>query len=223
MSKPRPTDQLIADAQDHLDAALGHRFFTEATDGTLAPEVFHRYLRIEYAFVDTAARALGRTVHVAPSFERRRDLATALSHLVFEQYDYFHGIAGGLGLRLPGPDDPVPPLARPLHDHVLGLAAGGEYLPLLAGSLGAEWLYATWCNAAVRRPTARDEVLQQWIELHAGSSFLAHVDWLRAQLDDGLAQAEEETAARCLAAYIGTVDAEIPFHEAAYVPEPASD
>ena len=53
------------------DAALDHRFFREVAADTLADEVFARYLRIEYGFVDTAARS-----RLAMRSQRRRRSAS---------------------------------------------------------------------------------------------------------------------------------------------------
>ena len=47
-------------------AVLRHRFFREVATDAIADRVFARYLRIEYGFVDTAARALGYAVAKAP-------------------------------------------------------------------------------------------------------------------------------------------------------------
>lgn len=44
------------------NAVLGHRFFREVAMDAIDDHVFARYLRIEYGFVDTAARALGYAV-----------------------------------------------------------------------------------------------------------------------------------------------------------------
>ena len=44
------------------NAILGHRFFREVATDAIDDRVFVRYLRIEYGFVDTAARVLGYAV-----------------------------------------------------------------------------------------------------------------------------------------------------------------
>jgi thiaminase (transcriptional activator TenA) len=214
----RATDLIRSESSETFDEALSHRFFQEMTLGTLDPSVFRTYLGIEFAFVDTAARVLGRAVESAPSFLERRHLATALHDLVFEQHDYFQAVAGRVGASLPGPETPVEPGARALHEHVLSTADSGDYLAVLASSLGAEWLYSTWCEAAARSPRDRDPAMQEWIELHVSPGFRGHVSWLREQLDAGLAGEGPGDVSfdRCRAAFEGTLAAEIPFHTAAY-------
>jgi hypothetical protein len=49
-------------------------FLREVATDAIDDRVFARYLRIEYGFVDTAARALGYAVAKAPSFQERRRL-----------------------------------------------------------------------------------------------------------------------------------------------------
>jgi thiaminase (transcriptional activator TenA) len=214
----RATDLLRDESSETFDEALSHRLFEEMTRGTLDPSVFRSYLGIEFAFVDTAARVLGRAVESAPSFLERRHLATALHDLVFVQHDYFQAVAGRVGAGLPSPDAPVEPGARALHEHVLSTADSGDYLAVLASSLGAEWLYATWCEAAALTTFDRDPAIQEWIELHVSPGFRRHVKWLRHQLDVGLAGEGPGDAGfdRCRVAFEGTLAAEIPFHTAAY-------
>ena len=66
------SERMRARADRTWRAILRHRFFREVATDAIADRVFARYLRIEYGFVDTAARALGYAVAKAPSFEERR-------------------------------------------------------------------------------------------------------------------------------------------------------
>ena len=70
-------------------AILRHRFFREVATDAINDRVFARYLRIEYGFVDTAARALGYAVAKAPSFQERRRLGLGLYGLVTDQEQVF--------------------------------------------------------------------------------------------------------------------------------------
>jgi hypothetical protein len=47
------------------EAATGHRLFREIIADTISDDDFERYLRIEFAFIDTAAVALGAAVRLA--------------------------------------------------------------------------------------------------------------------------------------------------------------
>ena len=53
------SERMRVHADRTWNAILGHRFFREVATDAIDDRVFARYLRIEYGFVDTAARALG--------------------------------------------------------------------------------------------------------------------------------------------------------------------
>ena len=82
-------EALRARARSTWDAAVDHRFFREVASDALAEDVFARYLRIEYGFIDTAAAALGYAIAKAPSFRERRRLALNLYGLVTDQERFF--------------------------------------------------------------------------------------------------------------------------------------
>ena len=56
------SERMRIEARGTWSAILGHRFFREIATDAINDRVFARYLRIEYGFVDTAARALGYAV-----------------------------------------------------------------------------------------------------------------------------------------------------------------
>src|SRR6202041_1107534 len=60
------SERMRARADRTWRAILRHRFFREVATDTVNDRVFARYLRIEYGFVDTAARAIGYGVATAP-------------------------------------------------------------------------------------------------------------------------------------------------------------
>lgn len=214
----RPTfcEGLRAEAQATWDAALGHRFFREVEADTLADEVFARYLRIEYGFVDTAAVALGYAVAKAPSFRERRHLAFNLYGLTTDQQQFFAAAFARIG----APEDQrtgLPPqgAAAALHDLFLGVARTEGYEEIIACTLAAEWLYLTWCSQAHRTPSARPAI-RGWVALHAGGTFEKGVDWLRTELEDRGPKLSADRRARVSRLFEGALAAEIPFHAAAY-------
>lgn len=209
-------EALRARARSTWDAAVDHRLFREVASDALAEDVFARYLRIEYGFIDTAAAALGYAVAKAPSFRERRRLALNLHGLVTDQERFFveafDQVNAPYDQRLGLP--PQGGSAR-LHELFRSVAAADAYEEILACFLGAEWLYLTWCSRANRTPSARPAI-RDWVALHAGGGFAGGVDWLRSELD---ARGPTLTAAR--QARIGdlferALAAEIPFHTAAY-------
>jgi thiaminase len=53
------SERMRAQGRRTWNAILGHRFFREVATDAIDDRVFVWYLRIEYGFVDTAARVLG--------------------------------------------------------------------------------------------------------------------------------------------------------------------
>lgn len=81
--------RLLATADGALAVSRRGRLIGEITAGTVAPEVYARYLLIEEEFVHTAARVLGAAVWHAPGWPAAVGHARALHGLVTEQHDYF--------------------------------------------------------------------------------------------------------------------------------------
>jgi thiaminase/transcriptional activator TenA len=207
---------LRAEAQTTWDAVLDHRFFREVEADTLADEVFARYLRIEYGFVDTAAVALGYAVAKAPSFRERRHLAFNLYGLTTDQQQFFAAAFERIG----APEQqrtglPAQGAAAALHDLFLGVARTEGYEEILACTLAAEWLYLTWCSRARRTPSARPAI-RDWVALHAGGAFTEGVDWVRAELDARGPKLFANRRAQVSRLFERALAAEIAFHTAAY-------
>jgi len=93
------SERMRANSRRTWDAALDHRFFREVATDAIDDGVFARYLRIEYGFVDTAAKALGYAVAKAPSFQERRRLGLGLHGLVTDQEQFFIDAFDRMGSR----------------------------------------------------------------------------------------------------------------------------
>jgi thiaminase/transcriptional activator TenA len=196
--------------------ALDHRFFREVADDTVENRVFQRYLRIEYGFVDCAARVLGYAVAKAPSFAERTRLALGLHGLVTDQQDYFMAAFEAAGMppeqcMALAPDA----LSKTLHDVFLGAAETRGYEVILACILAAEWMYLTWCTHAERTPSRRN-YLSDWVALHAGGSFAEHVAWVRSEIDRRAPLLPADRQAGLNTLFEAALAAEMPFHDAAY-------
>jgi thiaminase (transcriptional activator TenA) len=150
-------------AQGTWNAILGHRFFREVAADAVDDRVFARYLRIEYGFVDTAARALGYAVAKAPSFQERRRLGLGLHGLVTDQEQFFINAFERMGTPTEERTG-LPPqgLALRLHALFLKVAETEGYEGILACILAAEWMYLTWCSTANQSPSPRDYI-RDWV------------------------------------------------------------
>jgi thiaminase/transcriptional activator TenA len=214
--KPSFSERMRIEAHATWSAILDHRFFREVATDAIDDRVFARYLRIEYGFVDTAARALGYAVAKAPSFQERRSLSFGLYGLVTDQEQVFmeafermgapHNERTGLAPR---------GLALPLHALFLKVAETEGYEEILACTLAAEWMYLTWCSAANQSPSSRGTICD-WVGLHAGGPFAEHVAWVRSEIDARGPTLTEGRQARLGALFEQALEAEIAFHDAAY-------
>jgi thiaminase/transcriptional activator TenA len=210
------SEQMRAKARGTWNAVLGHRFFREVATDAIDDGVFARYLRIEYGFVDSAARALGYAVAKAPSFQERRRLGLGLYGLVTDQERFFIDAFERMG----APDNErtgLAPqgLALPLHALFLKVAEREGYEEILACTLAAEWMYLTWCSAANRSPSSRGYI-RDWVALHAGGAFAKHVAWVRSEIDARGPTLTEVRQQRLSALFEQALEAEIAFHDAAY-------
>jgi len=210
------SERMRAHAERTWKAVLGHRFFREIATDTIDDRVFARYLRIEYGFVDTAARALGYAVAKAPSFQERRRLGLGLYGLVTDQEQVFVDAFERIGAPA-NERTALPPqgLALPLHALFLKTAETEGYEEILACTLAAEWLYLTWCSAANETPSSR-AAIRDWVALHAGGPFAEHVAWVRSEIDARGPTLTEARRERLSALFEEALEAEIVFHDAAY-------
>ncbi|MBV8794918.1 MAG: TenA family protein [Hyphomicrobiales bacterium] len=216
MSVASFSERIRAGADRTWKAILDHRFFSEIATDTIEDRVFARYLRIEYGFVDTAARALGYAVAKAPSFQERRRLGLGLYGLVTDQEQVF--VDAFERMRAPANErTALPPqgLALPLHALFLKAAETEGYEEILTCTLAAEWMYLTWCSLANRSPSARGYI-RDWVALHAGGPFAEHVAWVRSEIDTRGPTLTEHGQARLSALFEEALEAEIAFHDAAY-------
>ena len=197
-------------------AILDHRFFREIATDAINDRVFAQYLRVEYGFVDTAARALGYAVAKAPSFQERRRLGLGLYGLVTDQEQVFVDAFERMGA--PGNERAsLAPqgLALPLHALFLKVAETEGYEEILACTLAAEWMYLTWCSTANQSPSSRGAI-RDWVALHAGGAFAEHVAWVRSEIDRRGPTLTEARQARLGALFEEALQAEIAFHDAPY-------
>jgi thiaminase/transcriptional activator TenA len=210
------SERMRAHSDRTWNAILGHRFFREVATDAIDDRVFARYLRIEYGFVDTAARALGYAVAKAPSFQERRRLGLGLYGLVTDQETVFIDAFERMGARDNERTGLAPQgLALPLHALFLKVAETEGYEEILACTLAAEWMYLTWCSAANQSPSSR-VYIRDWVGLHAGGAFAEHVAWVRSEIDSRGPALTQARQARLGALFEQALEAEIAFHDAAY-------
>ncbi|WP_028936354.1 TenA family protein [Pseudonocardia spinosispora] len=191
-----------------LDRALDMRFVREVTEGTIGDQAFADYLRIEEAFVVTAARVHGYAVWAAPSWDAVHRNGLAVHALVTEQIDYFRDARA----RWPVPARPGAGADR-LSDFILGAVETGGYPAAMTALFAAETLYLTWCTRAHATGTVPPGPIGDWVALHTAPPFRAGVARLADQVDQIPPTVPDD---HLDAWFTGMLDAEITFHDAVF-------
>lgn len=207
----RPTDDLRAGSA--WDAAVEHRFVRELADGSVADDVFARYLVADRAFVETLTGVFGRALAQAPP-DSRAPLADFLGVLTDEEDDYFERALDAL--PAPAGDPAAHPTTEAFRDHLLAAADEGGYAETLAVLVPAEWCYLDWATGLESPPEPFH--LREWVDLHANEAFVGFVGWLRGELDRKFQTLSPRREDRVRRRFDRTVRLEADFFEAAYDP-----
>jgi len=207
------SDTIVTDNQHLWDAMQQHRFVQDVAADRLPPEVFHRYLVFEGAFVATAIRIFSYGVAKAPDILAQRWLVTVLDALANQQIAYFERSFVELGIVpesiVAGPD------VRAFDQGMLAIAQQGDYADIITAMYAAEWMYWHWCSLAAHSPSA-DSKLAEWIDLHAAPEFEAQARWLKAELDRCATSMSADQKARASQIFGRVLHLEIAFHKSAY-------
>lgn len=201
-------------AETVWQAMQAHRFVRDIETDRLPRAAFLRYLSFERVFVETALLIFGHALLKAPDFARRRVLARVMHGLAEEQIPYIEQAFCALGAA-PVPEAKFPDAVTRFRDQMLTMAEQGTYVEILAAMLAAEWMYATWCQRAHRRPIS-DAELRRWVGLHTETQFLSGVAWLKSELDAAAPGLDQLAVDRAAACFRRTLELEVGFHAAAY-------
>lgn len=206
-----PSDSILRDNAAVWEQMLGHRFVRDVCADRLPEAVFHRYLRYEGAFVETAIGIFAYATARAPDVAAKRWLIGVQQALANDQLRYFEKTFAALGIA---PLAQLPEQAADFDGGMLEIAERGSFAEIVTAMFAAEWLYATWCRRAAGGGIA-DPHLRRWVELHAEEAFTRQAEWLKAAVD---ASAETADAADLSRIFGRVIALEIAFHSAAYDP-----
>lgn len=211
----RFTDWLRARAEPQWSAAIEGRFTEQLIKGTIADDVYSRYLLQDYVFVETLVGTFGHAVGEAPTMAAKSRFVTFMETLTAEENDYFERSFDALGVAEEAYANPETTATTRAFQDVLERAAREcGYAETLAVLVPAEWIYQEWATAADTSP--EPFYLEEWIDLHANEGFVAFVDWLRGELDREGAAASDRRRARLDRLFRRTVELEVAFFESAY-------
>lgn len=214
----RFTDWLRERTEPAWSDATEHRFTQELGAGTLNNAVMARYLKQDYAFVDTLVGVFGYAVGDAPTMADKRRFVEFLDVVTDDENDYFERSFDALAVPESEWQSPERTDATEAFiDLLIAAREQGGYAETLAVLVPAEWIYLSW---ATREAADLPEsfYLSEWIDLHANEGFVDFVGWLREQLDavgPTLSARRQRQVARL---FERTVAHEVAFFDAAYSP-----
>ena len=212
----RFTDWLRERSEPAWSDATEHQFTQELGAGTLDDDVMARYLRQDYAFVDTLVGVFGYAVGDAPTMADKRRFVEFLDVVTDDEDDYFERSFDALSV--PESEWIDPERTATTEAFIDLLVAGreeGGYAETLAVLVPAEWIYLAWATREADDPPGEFS-LSEWIDLHANDGFVEFVGWLREQLDTvgpTLSARRQQSVARL---FRRTVTHEVAFFDAAY-------
>lgn len=209
------SDTILQDNQGILDEMLTHRFVEDICADRLPPDVFHKYVAYEGAFVETALSIFAYAVARAPDMETRRWMIGVLDALANVQIPYFEERYITLGIT---PLADLPPEATAFDKGMLELAATGDFLDIVTAMFAAEWMYWSWSKRAITCPLS-DPDLKAWVALHVDDAFASQALWLKQAIDHYGSQAD---APRLSAIFAKVTELEIRFHHAPYAGQDAA-
>ena len=217
----RLTERLKETNQATWSAVTGHPFVKHLGTGDLREEVFAEYLVQDYAFLDGLISGFGFAVGQAPGQSERRPLVEFLELLTAEEYDYFERAFDALEISQSRRSDPT--LAEPTETFLELLVAAtrtGDYAESLAVLVPAEWVYLEWAsslgnglNGSADGEPSLPWYYEEWIEMHASTSFATFVETLRHQLDTLGAELSPRRRNRVERLFGRTVDLELAFFD----------
>ncbi len=190
-----------------------HVFVTDVANDSLEERVFRNYLQYEHSFVETAITLFGQALVKAPGLAQQRWLIGVLSALSNEQIPYFDKVFEAIDLKPLRPGQPIPKAVAAFNDEMLDIARNGSYDDIIVSMLTAEWMYATWCEAAYSKPIS-NQYVRDWVALHTDAAFKSQAAWLRNEIDSKAPGSFNLSRAKEIFARV--LQLEIDFHQAAY-------
>jgi len=191
------TERLLEAAHPIWDAQLEHPFVKGIGDGSLAPEVFARWVVQDYGYLKEFARIFAWAVAKAQHLDSMAWYARVLDMTLNTEMSLHRTYAARFGIspeQLEATE--MWPTTRAYTDFLIRTAADGDMADLLAALLPCAWGYMVIGRALAQSAAPGDERYAEWIEQYASDEFAAAGEWLKAELDRVAAGVGPEKEAR---------------------------
>jgi thiaminase (transcriptional activator TenA) len=179
----RLSARLRADAADTRARCLEHPFVLGLADGSLPPDVFARWVRQDWLYLDTYARVLALAAAHAPTRPARTRWAGLLHLTLHHELDLHRAFAARFGLT-PCDLEATPAWsATRAYTTFLWTEARAGYGRLLAAVLPCGVGYVELARALASGPRPADPRYADWIATYDDPDFREAVAFMEAELD----------------------------------------
>lgn len=178
------TDELFEAARPIWEAELEHPFVRGIATGSLAEEVFRRWVVQDYLYLKEFARVFAWAAAKADHLASMGWYASALDLTLNTEMDLHRTYAARFGLS---PHEleagEMWPTTRAYTDFLVRISADGDLAELVAVLLPCAWGYAWIGKRLARAGRPADPRYADWIEQYASLDFQAAAEWLRREMD----------------------------------------
>ena len=197
-------------------ATVAHPFTDALAAGTLASDVFARYLVQDYGFVDPFTALLGFAVGRAPAMADRLMLGQFMGMLTSDENTFFERAFDAYDVS--AESRTAPSYFTATRDFRALLADTGEtgsYAEILAVLVVTEWIYLSWAQRIAAAPDI-EPFYREWIGLHDNPEFVRFVGWLMQRLDETARDLPADAFQRVVERFHKAVTLERRFHDACW-------
>lgn len=164
-------------------ACLAHPFVRGIADGSLAPEVFARWVRQDWLYLQTYVEVLARAAELAPN-EEARELWHGLHDLTVNyELDLHRAFAARFGISAASLDETAPYEATVDYTRFLSECASHSYVAIVASVLPCGVGYAEIGAALTAGETPPDERYADWVRTYDDEVFRDAVAKMESELD----------------------------------------
>jgi len=187
-------DHLYEEVEPIWKAQLEHPFVVGIAEGRLEEEVFERWVRQDYRYLEEFGRVFAWAAAKSNELEEMQFFAGALDLTLNTEMDLHRSYAERFGLS--GEDlerTEMWPTTRAYTDFLVRVAADGAIDELLAGLLPCAWGYA-WLGEQLesRYETPEDDRYADWIETYTDEAFQGAAEHLKGLMNRHAADAGEQ-------------------------------
>ncbi|TVR00596.1 MAG: thiaminase II [Deltaproteobacteria bacterium] len=177
-----PAARLRAEAAPLREACLRHPFVHGIGAGTLAPEVFARWVCQDWLYLQRYVEVLGRAARIAPTAEARARWSELRALTVDHELDLHRAFAARFGLSAEALDATAPYEATRAYGRFLAESAS-SYPLLVAAVVPCGVGYVEIARALAAQPAPADARYADWIRTYDDPVFREAVAWMEAELD----------------------------------------